>query len=114
MAEPVNLLGGVVFVYKGRFEIPALAAMSHVNRAFASIRSNHLDEAEQEAKTAIGLCSDDPRPFAALANVLARKNQKEDARRNFEKALELAATEPAIFLNLTVAIRKQLAGRDDK
>ena len=113
-SAPITMLGGAVFVYQGRFEIPIAAALSHVNRAAAFVRSNQLDEADAEAKTAIEICPDDPRMHASFANVLARKGRKAEARTEFETALELAKADPTFFLNLTVAVRKQVARLDDK
>jgi len=109
-SKPVAILGGAILVYQGRFEVPAAAAMSHVNRAYTFIRTNQLDEARDEAATAINIYPADPRPHAALANVLLRQNKLTEAQAEFEKTLELAQSDPATFRNLTVGVRKQLAG----
>lgn len=111
-SEPVTMLGGAVFVYQGRFEIPLAASISHINRAAAFVRSNQLDEAEKEAKTAIDIYPNDPRTHASLANVLFRKDRKAEAKAEFETALDLAKADPAFFTNLTVAVRKQLMRLD--
>jgi 4-amino-4-deoxy-L-arabinose transferase-like glycosyltransferase len=108
-SKPVAILGGAVLVYQGRFDVPRAAAMSRVNRAFAFIRLNQLDEAKDNATEAINIYPADPRPHAALANVLVRQNMLTEAKAEFEKALELAQSDPATFLGLTVGVRKHLA-----
>jgi tetratricopeptide (TPR) repeat protein len=111
-SKPVALLGGAVFVYQGRFEVPLVSAMSRVNRAYTFIRENQFDRAKDAATEAINIYPTDPRPHVALANVLLRQNLPGEAKTEFEKALELARSDPATFLGLTVAVRKQLARLD--
>jgi 4-amino-4-deoxy-L-arabinose transferase-like glycosyltransferase len=108
-SKPVAILGGAVLVYQGRFDVPGAAAMSHVNRAYTFLRENQLDEAMDEAAAAINFDPSDPRPHAALANVLLRQSKLTEAKAEFEKTLELAQSDPAGFLVLTVEARKQLA-----
>ena len=111
---PIKMLGGAVFVYQGRFEIPIAAAISHVNRAAAFARSNQLDEAAAEARSAIKISPADPRTHASLANILFLNGQNAEAQAEFETALDLAKADPAFFTNLTVAVRKQLARLNDQ
>jgi tetratricopeptide (TPR) repeat protein len=108
-SKPVAILGGAILVYQGRFEVPRAAAMSHVNRAYAFLRANQLDEAQNEAAAAINIYASDPRPHAALANILLRQSKLTEAKAEFEKTLELAQSDPDTFRNLTVGVRKQLA-----
>lgn len=43
--EPVAIIGGSIFVYRGRFEVPLVAALSYAGRAEQLIELNRFDEA---------------------------------------------------------------------
>ncbi|MEP6705453.1 MAG: hypothetical protein ABJB34_11665, partial [Acidobacteriota bacterium] len=96
-SEPVALIGGSVFVYHGRFEIPLAAALSHAIRVDRLVRLNRLEEAVADGKTAVELAPDDSRTHLALGIALARSGQKDDARLEFETTIKLAAVNPALF-----------------
>src|SRR6185436_10616489 len=54
-AKPIDFIGGNIFVYRGRFEIPLASAMSHSYRSGQFLRLNRVDEAVQEGRLSINL-----------------------------------------------------------
>jgi hypothetical protein len=89
-SDPIALIGGNTFVYRGRFEIPLAAAMSRVHRSGYFLRANDVDQAITEARQAVELGPNDSRTHLALGLALLRSGQKEEARSELEKALEIA------------------------
>ena len=106
-AEPEALIGGSMLVYSGRFEVPLVAAMSHVHRSGALLRLGQVDNAITEAREAIEYFSDDPRPHLALGLALARAKQKEEARIEFGLAASLSKDKP-VFRNAEVRAQQEL------
>jgi 4-amino-4-deoxy-L-arabinose transferase-like glycosyltransferase len=104
----VAQIGGNIFVYRGRFEVPLAAATSHATRAGLFTRLNHLEEAISEGRKAVELGPDDPRPHLALGVALARAGQKDEARRELESASELVGSNPALFLNVGTLAQQEL------
>lgn len=105
--QPEALIGGNMLVYRGRFEVPLVAAMSHVHRSGALLRLGQVDSAIAEAREAIEFFSDDPRPHLALGLALARAKQKDEARREFGMAASLSMDKP-VFRNAEVRARQEL------
>ncbi len=60
-------LGGSIFVYQDRFEVPLVAASSYTECAEQLIELNRLDEAIADGQKAVEIAPDDPRPHLALA-----------------------------------------------
>lgn len=106
-SEPIAFIGGNVFVYRGRFEIPLAAAMSRVHRSGYFLRANDVDQAITEARQAVELGPNDSRTHLALGLALLRRGQKEEARSELEKAVELAKTDVR-FRNQEVRARFEL------
>lgn len=106
-SEPIAFIGGNTFVYRGRFEVPLVAAMSRVHRSGYFLRINDIDQAISEGRQAAGLGPDDPRTHLALGLALARSGQKEEARSELGKAAELAKAD-ARFRNQEVRARQEL------
>lgn len=96
--EPVALIGGNTFVYRGRFEIPVAAAMSHAYRSGQFLRQNRVDEAIAEGSLAAGLAPDDPRTHLALGLALSRAGRKDEARNELGLTIELSRSR-AVFRN---------------
>lgn len=107
-AEPEALIGGGILVYRGRFEIPLAAAMSHVHRSGAFLRRGQVDDAIAEARRAIELYNEDPRPHLALGLALVRAGSKHEARSEFQTAVRLSAGKP-VFRNPEVRAQQELA-----
>lgn len=106
-AKPEAIIGGSMLVYSGRFEVPLVAAMSHVHRSGALLRLGQVDNAITEAREAIEYFSDDPRPHLALGLALARAKQKEEARTEFGLAASLSKDKP-VFRNAEVRAQQEL------
>jgi tetratricopeptide (TPR) repeat protein len=106
-SEPIALIGGNTFVYRGRFEVPLVAAMSRVHRSGYFLRISDVDQAISEARQAAELGPSDPRTHLALGLALARSGQKEEARGELEKAAEMAKADVR-FRNAEVRARQEL------
>ena len=100
-SAPIALIGGNIFVYRGRFEIPLASAISRTYRVGQLLRLNRVDEALAEGQTAVELAPADPRTQLSLALALIRAGQREEARRKLQEAIELARPNP-IFRNVEV------------
>lgn len=105
--EPVAFIGGSTLVYRGRFEIPLAAAMSHAYRAGQFLRAGGIGEAVAEGRRAVELGGGDPRTHLALGLALARAGQSEGARQELETAVALAGGNP-VFRNAEVRARQEL------
>lgn len=97
-SEPVALIGGNILVYRGRFEIPVGAAMSHAYRSGQFLAINQTEQAVTEGRRAVELAANDSRTHLALGLALLRAGQKEEARREFETTVELAKNKPVFRL----------------
>jgi len=97
-SEPIAFIGGNTYIYRGRFEVPLAAAMSHVHRSGYFLRANKVDDAVAEAREAVRLGPGDPRPHLALGLALIRAAQKEDARQELETAAGQAKADPRFRL----------------
>ena len=110
-SEPIAQIGGSIFVYRGRFEIPLVAALSHAVRVDQLVRLNRFEEAVADGQTAVELGANDPRTHLSLGIALARSGQKDEARREFETAIELAKPNP-VFRNTEVRAQQELSRLD--
>jgi tetratricopeptide (TPR) repeat protein len=106
-SEPIAFIGANTSVYRGRFEVPLVAAISRVHRSNHFLRVNDIDEAISEARQAVALGPKDARPHLALGLALARGGQKEEARGELDKAVELAKADVR-FRNQEVRARQEL------
>jgi hypothetical protein len=107
-SEPVAQIGGSIFVYRGRFEVPLASALSYIARSQQLVRMNRFDEAIGDARQAINLLPDDARSHYALGVALARADQRDEARREFETTIQLAKLNPAIFRQAEMRARAEL------
>ncbi len=96
-AAPVAVIGRGVFVYRGRFEIPLVAALSHAERTNQLVRANRLEEALADGRRAVELAPDDARPHIAFGLALLRNGQKEAARREAAQADEALQVNPVLL-----------------
>jgi MFS family permease len=110
-SEPIAFIGANTYVYRGRFEVPLVAAISRVHRSNHFLRVNDIDQAISEALQAVGLGPNDARPHLALGLALARSGQKEEARGELKKAAELAKDDPR-FRNQEVRANQELERLD--
>jgi Tfp pilus assembly protein PilF len=106
--EPIAFIGANTYVYRGRFEVPLVAAISRVHRSNHFMRVNDIEQAIGEARQAVELGPNDPRTHLALGLSLTRGGQKEEARSELNKAAELAKDD-ARFRNQEVRANQVLS-----
>lgn len=87
---PVDNIGGSILVFRGRFELPLAAAISHVNKAWELRGSNKLDQALAEARMAVALAPRHAQGHVALAYLLAEEKRTSEAHQEYQTALDLA------------------------
>lgn len=107
-AEPIAFIGGSVFVYRGRFEIPLASALSYAARSGQLVRLNRFEEAVTDARKAVELAPDDPRPHIALGTALSRKNEGGEARGEFETTIRLAESNSVLYGQIVAQAREEL------
>ena len=106
-SEPIAFIGANTYLYRGRFEVPLVAAISHVHRSNHFLRANDIDQAISEARQAVELGPNDPRTHLALGLALARGGQKDQARDELNNAVGLAKIDVR-FRNHEVRARQEL------
>ncbi len=106
--EPIAQIGGTIFVYRGRFELPLAAALSRVTRANQFVSLKRFEEAVTEGREATRLTPDDARTHLALALALLRTDKKDEARSEFEAVIEATKSNPALFRNQEVRANQEL------
>lgn len=79
-----------VFVFDGHFDIPLASALNHVTQAQLFDRAGNLDQALQEAQTAVQLAPGSVQSQAELGHILEKLNRKDEARQAFQAALILS------------------------
>lgn len=97
--QPIAQIGGSIFVYQGRFEIPLAAALSRAGRASWLIERARFTEAVDEGRQAVNVAPNDVRTHFPLAIALARNGQIFEARHEFELIIELARANPVKYRN---------------
>ena len=90
--QPLDIIGGSILVFEGRFEVALASARSHINKTWALVRSKRLDQALTEARTAVAMAPRSVEGHYALGYVLAQKKRKTEARQEYQTALSLAQT----------------------
>lgn len=90
--KPTAVIDRGVFVFDGTFHLPLGAAIGKVQKARNLVEQQQLDQALAEAQAAIALAPDSIQTQLALGDVLLAMGQPQQARVNYEKALELAKT----------------------
>ncbi len=89
---PTAVIDHGVFVFDGKFDLPLAAAISKVQKARNLAAAKQLDQALQEAQAAVALAPDSIQTQLAVGDILLELGQPQQARANYEKALELAKT----------------------
>ncbi len=89
---PAEVLGGSLLVFKGRFQLPAAAARARLDSIWRLRLPGQTDEALAEADAAVNLAPQMVYARYARAYLLAMKNEKVQARKEYETALHLART----------------------
>lgn len=106
--EPVEQLGGTILVFKGRFDLPLVAAFSHSVRASWLTREGRAEEAIIEAMEGARLAPDDPRVYFHLGSAYAALGKAAEACTAFETTIKLATINPGLFRNWEVRANSEL------
>ena len=106
-SDPVAFLGGNTYVYRGRFEVPLAAAISHAIRSTHFLRVKEIDKAVAEGREAVRLGAGDPRTHLALGLALVRAGQNDEARQELETAARQGKAD-ARFRNAEIRARREL------
>lgn len=112
-AQPIAQIGGSVFVYRGRFEVPLAAAASRAERADFFVRHKQFDNAIVDAREALKLMPNDPKIRLNLGIALAETSQMEDARAELEAAYELTKQESSSH-NIRLKIEAEMEKLKEK
>lgn len=109
LLKPTAVIDHGVFVFDGKFDLPLAAAISKVQKSQNLAQAKQLDQALQEAREAVALAPDSVTTRLALGDVLLALDQPEQARANYEKALQLAKTiEPEFQVRSIPDIERRL------
>jgi hypothetical protein len=88
--RPDDLIANSILVFHGQFDVPLLAALSHMNHAQQLAGRKEWDQALTEAHLAISLAPRSAEAHAVLGNILLAMGRTEEARRSFQNALSRA------------------------
>lgn len=109
--RPTAIVGGGVFVFDGRFEVPLASALSRVQKANNLLADGQVEQALSEAQAALALAPEAVQTRLMLGDALAASKRPEEARAEYEKALSLAKTiEPEFQVRSVPDIERKLAG----
>jgi len=93
--RPDALIGNVVVVFNGTFDVPLLAAYSRAGAAYGLLQQHKIAEAMAQAQSAVKLAPDSAEVHAALAQVFIVANRKTEGQQELATAIRLArATHP--------------------
>ncbi len=106
--EPVAILGGSYLVYRGRFEIPLAAALSHRDRGRQYRSLKRFDAAIADGRKAVELAPDDPRMHLFLGITLARAGKNDEARQELEATVRLAQANLELFRGAQESAQEEL------
>jgi 4-amino-4-deoxy-L-arabinose transferase-like glycosyltransferase len=89
---PDATIGNIIFVYRGTFNLPLLAAESNASAATRLLRQGHVPEALALAQTAVQQAPDCAEAQAILGQILLASGRAAEGRDALAKALHLAQT----------------------
>jgi 4-amino-4-deoxy-L-arabinose transferase-like glycosyltransferase len=107
-AKPLAQIGSTILVYQGRFEIPLAAASSHLERCEQLNRIKRYREAIEECRLTIKLIPNNIQAHFLLGAALSKAQESEEARREFEKTIEMTKTHSGDFRNLILLTQNEL------
>ena len=91
-----EMLDGAVFVAKGTFDLPGVAALAHAMRADELIALHQPEAAMHEGAAAVALAADDPRSWISYADALLAGGRTQEARQAVAKAEQVLARAPEL------------------
>lgn len=93
--QPDALIGNVVLVFNGTFDVPLLAAYSKEGEAYGLLKQHKIAEAVAEAQSAATLAPGSAEIHVALAQTLMAAGRKPEGQQELATALRVArATHP--------------------
>lgn len=91
-AKPVATIQQGVYVYRGRFDVPLMAALVDVRKTGDLAKTGQIDEALNMAQEAVALAPNSAITQLNLAGTLALKQRWSEALDHYQRANELART----------------------
>ncbi len=88
--RPAELIGNSVLVYRGDFDVPLVAALSHMSQVPMLVLMHQPDGALKEATTAQALDPESPMLEAYLGRALLQLGRSDDANQAFARAVQKA------------------------
>jgi hypothetical protein len=90
---PDDIIGNVILVYRGTFDVPLLAAETNASAAIAMLREGHIPQALALAQTAASQAPNSAEIDAILGQTLLASGQIPQGRQQIGKAIHLAQTD---------------------
>lgn len=110
--EPKDRIGNEIFVFEGHFEIPLASALGRTQNAQELLADGQMEAALSEAQAAAELAPESASVRTTLGNVLAKMEKPEEARAQYEQALQLAKTIEPEFQGFSIMMLEQkLSGK---
>jgi len=108
--KPDDMIAYGVFVFRGQFDLPLVAASSHANASSQLAEAGKLNEALAEAQAAVAIAPTNVYSQFVLGDALRRLKRKDESKQAFERALNLAQTiYPEYQADWVPYLKKQLA-----
>jgi len=112
--QPVAVIDYGVFVYKGHFEIPLAASISHSQKSQQFLDEHRFGEALAEAQQSLAFAPNAVKPNVLMGDVLAASGHRDEAHRYYDKAITLAKTvEPAFQIVWVKDLEQKLAATNE-
>lgn len=110
--KPKDRIGNEVFVFEGHFEIPLASALGRSQKAQELLDAGQTETALSEAQSAVELAPESVSVRMTLGDVLTKMERGEEARAQYEQALQLAKTIEPEFQSFAVSMLEQkLSGK---
>ncbi len=90
--KPDAMIGNIILVYNGSFDLPLLAAQSNAYAATNLLRQHRIPEAVALAQTAVQQAPDSAEVNAALGQALLASGRTEEGQQSIATAIHLAQT----------------------
>jgi hypothetical protein len=94
---PAANIGGSMLVFRGRYQLPAIAAFCHVIEAGHLLEAKQPEQADAEARAAVAMAPADAGSHLMLGDALVKLKQSDAAKAEFETALRLAQSMDADY-----------------
>jgi hypothetical protein len=105
--KPVDVIDYGVFVYEGHFEIPLVAALSHVKKSGLLLRDNDPRGALAEARQAAALAPQSAAVLQMVGQALDANHETDQAAEFYRRALAIARSVHPEFEERTIAALQQ-------